>query len=116
MVGNYGSRPRAGVQGLLLNQIFDRRVKVNETSEWKPPTEASEGEKPCARLPRKGDRVQTSGRGRTAQWPRQTGRVSRRQGNAVFVYWDGGSGLVEDEMDVNEVELLPDGAQETATP
>ncbi len=83
---------------------------------WEPPAEAPEGEKPDARLPRKGDRVQTSGRGRTAHWPHQTGRVSRRQGNAVFVYWSGGSGLVEDEMDVDEVELLPDSAEETTAP
>jgi hypothetical protein len=79
---------------------------------WKPPAEAPEEKKPGARLPRKGDRVQTSGRGRTARWPRQTGRVSRRRGNAVFVYWDG-AGLVEDEMDVDEVDLLP-GATPTA--
>jgi hypothetical protein len=77
---------------------------------WKSPAEAPEGEKPGARLPKKGDRVQTSGRGRTVRWPHQTGRVSKRQGNAVFVYWDG-AGLVEDEMDVDEVELIADGGQ-----
>lgn len=49
----------------------------------------------------KGDRVQTSGAGRTAEWGHLTGTVTQSGKRAVFVVWDGTH--FEDQMSVNEV-------------
>lgn len=53
---------------------------------------------------RKGDRVATSGKGRTASWPRSTGTVTRRRGDSVFVQWD--RSIVNDEMSAAELVRL----------
>lgn len=50
---------------------------------------------------RKGARVMTSGRGRTATWdPFLLGAVLRRRGASVLVLWEDGS---ESEMSLSEV-------------
>lgn len=54
---------------------------------------------------RKGARVETSGKGRTARWRRYTGTVTKKRGASVFVVWDGMG--FEDQMDLDEVRRLP---------
>lgn len=55
---------------------------------------------------RKGDYVTTTGVGRTAEWGRYWhGIVSKKEGESVFVYWDGG--FSEDQLSIDEVELMP---------
>ena len=53
---------------------------------------------------RKGKRVVTTGYGRTKNWGKYTGIVSKRRGNSIFVYWDGTH--FEDEMNIKEVKLI----------
>jgi len=38
---------------------------------------------------KKGDRVCTTGKGRTAKWPKQCGRVGKTWKNSAEVYWNG---------------------------
>lgn len=58
------------------------------------------------RLPRKGDRVEISGEGRTARWGTGLqGTVSFRRGESVFVRWDD-TKFTEDQMFLSEVRLL----------
>jgi len=57
-----------------------------------------------------GDRVQVSGKGRTARWPRSIGTVTRiwrvmGQVMSVEVHWDGTH--FGDQMDVSEVRPAP---------
>ena len=55
---------------------------------------------------RKGDRVITSGQGRTAQWPTYRGTVLRKlTRHSVEVRWDGAQ-LSTEEMELDEVRLL----------
>lgn len=54
--------------------------------------------------PRRYDRIQTSGAGRTARWGTYTGTVIRVCGESVFVRWD--CLHFEDEMNVSEVRPL----------
>ncbi|MDP2841075.1 MAG: hypothetical protein Q8O17_02210 [Candidatus Methanoperedens sp.] len=64
----------------------------------------------------KGDRVVTTGYGRTKNWGNVIGKVTHRRGEKVFVQWEGTSFLgnvsakpeditiiIEDEMDIKEV-------------
>jgi hypothetical protein len=51
-----------------------------------------------------GQRVETSGQGRTAEWQHLRGTVTRVTRNSVIVRWDGTS--FEDEMDPAEVRPL----------
>lgn len=53
-----------------------------------------------------GQRIRTSGLGRTANWPDATGTVVDvfDDSRSVAVVWDGG--WVEDEMDLTEIEAL----------
>jgi len=52
---------------------------------------------------KKGDRVITTGRGKTKKWGNTVGKVTKRRGEKVFVVWEGTSFLIEDEMDIKEV-------------
>ena len=53
---------------------------------------------------KKGDRVITTGYGRTKDWNNNTiGTVSKRRGERVFVVWENTSFHIEDEMDIKEV-------------
>jgi cell shape-determining protein MreC len=52
---------------------------------------------------KKGDRVITTGYGRTKDWGITIGTVSKRRGEKVFVVWDNTSFHIEDEMDIKEV-------------
>ena len=52
----------------------------------------------------KGDKVTTSGVGRTAKWKKGTGTVTNVKGKSVFVHWDGTS--FEDEMTEEEVNWI----------
>jgi len=54
---------------------------------------------------RRGKRVTTTGKGRTAQWGIYNGTVTRKRGDSVFVVWDGIS--IEDEMHISEVKEIP---------
>ena len=54
---------------------------------------------------RKGARVCTSGKGRTKNWPKDCGTVTRKRGNSVFVLWDRAR-FTEDEMSRGEVRLI----------
>ncbi len=54
---------------------------------------------------KKGDRVITTGHGRTKNWGKVMGIVIKRRGNKVFVEWEGTSFPIEDEMDIKEVRL-----------
>lgn len=54
---------------------------------------------------RKGQRIKTSGKSRTAKWGKYTGTISRVRKNTVCVYWDNCS--IEDEMDKEEILHLP---------
>ena len=49
----------------------------------------------------KGDKVETTGRGRTVSWPRTVGMVTRVTKRSVFVRWD--HSIVEDELAHDEV-------------
>lgn len=53
-----------------------------------------------------GDRVSTTGDGRTATWPRLSGTVEATGPGAVYVRWDG-TLYLSDEMDPNEVKPAP---------
>ena len=62
---------------------------------------------------KKGDRVITTGYGRTKDWGNNTiGTVSKRVGKNVFVVWENTSFHIEDEMDIREVKPV-DGAKIT---
>ena len=52
---------------------------------------------------KKGDRVITTGHGRTKNWGNVVGIVTKRRGDKVFVQWEGTSFSIEDEMDIKEV-------------
>ena len=52
---------------------------------------------------KKGDRVVTTGYGRTKNWKNIEGIVSHRRKNRVFVVWEGTKFHIEDEMDIREV-------------
>ncbi len=52
---------------------------------------------------KKGDRVVTTGYGRTKDWDNTVGTVSKRRGEKVFVVWENTSFHIEDEMDIREV-------------
>jgi hypothetical protein len=54
---------------------------------------------------KKGDRVITTGKGKTKMWGNVVGNVNKRRGNKVFVQWEGTSFPIEDEMDADEVKL-----------
>ena len=54
---------------------------------------------------KKGDRVITTGKGKTKLWGDVVGKVTKRRGNKVFVQWEGTSFPIEDEMDSDEVRL-----------
>lgn len=54
---------------------------------------------------RKGDRIQTSGEGRTRNWPNCKGTITKRRGDNVFVIWDEIC-WIEDQMNILEVTLL----------
>ncbi len=54
---------------------------------------------------KKGDRVITTGKGKTKLWGDVVGKVTKRRGNKVFVQWEGTSFPIEDEMDADEVKL-----------
>jgi hypothetical protein len=54
---------------------------------------------------KKGDRVITTGYGRTKKWGNKLGTVTKRRGDKVFVLWEGTSFHIEDEMDADEVRL-----------
>ncbi len=54
---------------------------------------------------KKGDRVITTGKGKTKLWGDVVGKVTKRRGNQVFVQWEGTSFPIEDEMEADEVRL-----------
>lgn len=54
---------------------------------------------------KKGDRVITTGKGKTKLWGDVVGKVTKRRGNKVFVQWESTSFPIEDEMDADEVRL-----------
>ena len=55
---------------------------------------------------RKGDRVQVTGKGRTANWGRDLlGTVQSTQGNRVYVQWDVARSLI-DEMERDEIKKV----------
>jgi hypothetical protein len=56
-----------------------------------------------SRKVKKGDRVVTTGYGRTKDWNNTVGTVSKRRGEKVFVVWENTSFHIEDEMDIKEV-------------
>ena len=56
---------------------------------------------------KKGDRVITTGKGKTKLWGDVVGKVTKRRGNKVFVQWEGTSFPIEDEMNADEVRLYP---------
>ncbi len=56
---------------------------------------------------KKGDRVITTGNGKTKKWGDVVGKVTKRRGEKVFVEWEGTSFHIEDEMDIKEVKLHP---------
>jgi hypothetical protein len=56
---------------------------------------------------KKGDRVITTGYGRTKKWGNVVGKVTHRRGEKVFVVWEDTSFHIEDEMDIKEVKLHP---------
>lgn len=51
-----------------------------------------------------GDRVTTSGMGRTSRWKFQLGTITRISGKMVFVQWE--ESIVEDEMKSYEIQLF----------
>ena len=54
---------------------------------------------------KKGDRVVTTGHGRTKNWGNVVGIVTKRRGDKVYVLWEGTIFHIEDEMDIKEVKL-----------
>jgi cell shape-determining protein MreC len=54
---------------------------------------------------KKGDRVVTTGYGRTNNWGKVVGKVTHRRGDKVFVQWENTSFPIEDEMDIKEIRL-----------
>ncbi|MCZ7362801.1 MAG: hypothetical protein O8C58_05650 [Candidatus Methanoperedens sp.] len=52
---------------------------------------------------KKGDRVITTGKGKTKIWGDVVGKVTKRRGNKVFVQWEGTSFPIEDERNAEEV-------------
>ena len=56
---------------------------------------------------KKGDRVITTGYGKTKNWGKVVGKVTHSRGEKVFVVWEGTSFHIEDEMDIREVKLHP---------
>ena len=52
---------------------------------------------------KKGDRIVTTGKGRTKDWGNIEGIVSHRRGNKVYVIWEGTKFHIEDEMEIREV-------------
>ncbi len=52
---------------------------------------------------KKGDRVITTGHGRTKNWGNVVGIVTKKRGDKVFVQWEGTKFHIEDEMDIKEV-------------
>jgi hypothetical protein len=50
-----------------------------------------------------GDRVISTGHGRTKNWCYTVGTVTKRLGDKVFVLWENTSFHIEDEMDIREV-------------
>ena len=54
---------------------------------------------------KKGDRVITTGKGKTKLWGDVVGKVTKRRGDKVFVQWESTSFPIEDEMDADEVRL-----------
>jgi len=57
---------------------------------------------------RKGDRITTTGYGRTARWPATVGTATRVTKSRVYVHWDGTS--FEDEMLPVEVKKIEEVA------
>jgi hypothetical protein len=55
---------------------------------------------------KKGDRVVTTGLGKTKNWGNKVGSVTKRRGDKVFVQWDSTSFPIEDEMDTMELKLI----------
>lgn len=53
---------------------------------------------------KKGERIQTTGKGRTARWGKDQGTITRVTKGSVFVRWDGTH--FEDEMEPEEVERI----------
>lgn len=54
---------------------------------------------------KKGDRVITTGKGKTKLWGDVVGKVTKRCGNKLFVQWESTSFSIEDEMEADEVRL-----------
>jgi len=52
-----------------------------------------------------GDRVITTGKGKTKIWGDVVGKVTKRRCNKLFVQWEGTSFPIEDEIDADEVRL-----------
>lgn len=59
---------------------------------------------------KKGDRIVTTGYGKTKNWKKIEGIVSHRRGNKVYIIWEGTKFYIEDEMDIREVRKV-DGAK-----
>ena len=64
---------------------------------------------------RRGDRVCTSGKGRTAKWRKYCGTVTMRRKKSVFVVWDGAR-FTEDEMNVIEVKKVKGKVKKPVVP
>ncbi len=60
---------------------------------------------------KKGDRVITTGHGRTKNWGNTVGTVTKKLGDKVFVLWEGMRFHIEDEMHMNEVRLYISDSQ-----
>ncbi len=60
---------------------------------------------------KKGDRIITTGHGRTKKWGIKVGTITKRRGGKVFVLWEGTSFHIEDEMDADEVRLDTSNSQ-----
>lgn len=60
---------------------------------------------------KKGDRVITTGKGKTKLWGDVVGIVTKRRGDKVFVQWEGASFPIEDEMETDEVRLYTSDSQ-----
>lgn len=60
---------------------------------------------------KKGNRVVTTGYGKTKNWGNVVGKVTHRRGEKVFVLWEGTSFPIEDEMHVDEVRIYTSDSQ-----
>ncbi len=60
---------------------------------------------------KKGDRVISTGYGRTKKWGNVVGKVTHRRGEKVFVVWEDTSFHIEDEMHVDEIRLFTSNSQ-----